>query len=92
MDTSKQTAIESTRQEKRRRSVGENRRIVEETLETGASVARRHTVNANQVFYRRKKYREGTQGKNQSVTTLLKLNSFFISSRFKVVLRECRIC
>jgi transposase len=88
MDTSEQTAIASTRQEKRRRSVEENRRIVEETLETGASVARRHAVNANQVFYWRKKYQEGRLGKNQSVTTLLKLNSFFISSRFGVVLRE----
>ena len=70
MDTSEQVAIESTRQEKRRRrSVEEKRRIVEETLEAGASVARvarRHAVNANQVFYWRKKYREGRLGKNQS--------------------------
>jgi hypothetical protein len=46
---------------RRRRSVEEKRRIVEETLEAGASVARvarRHAVNANQVFYWRKKYRE----------------------------------
>jgi transposase-like protein len=38
-------------------------------LEAGASVARvarRHAVNANQVFYWRKKYREGRLGKNQS--------------------------
>ena len=70
MDTSEKTAIESTRQEKRqRRSVEEKRRIVEETLEAGASVARvarRHAVNANQVFYWRKKYQEGRLGKNQS--------------------------
>jgi transposase len=70
MDTSEQTAIETAKQEKRRRrSVEEKRRIVEETLETGASVARvarRHAVNANQVFYWRKKYREGRLGKNQS--------------------------
>jgi transposase len=70
MDTSEQTAIESTKQEKRRRrSVEEKRRIVEETLEAGASVARvarRHAVNANQVFYWRKKYREGRLGKKQS--------------------------
>ncbi len=42
---------------------------LEETLETGASVARvarRHAVNANQVFYWRKKYREGRLGKGQS--------------------------
>ena len=70
MDTLEQPAIENAKQEKRRRrSVEEKRRIVEETLEAGASVARvarRHAVNANQVFYWRKKYREGRLGKNQS--------------------------
>ena len=67
MDTSGQPGIESAKQEKRRRrSVEEKRRIVEETFEAGASVARRHAVNANQVFYWRKKYREGRLGKNQS--------------------------
>src|SRR5882724_10890037 len=70
MDTSEQTTLETIRQTKRRRrSLEEKRRIVEETLEAGASVARvarRHAVNANQVFYWRKKYREGRLGKNQS--------------------------
>src|SRR6266478_5904161 len=70
MDTSEQTTLETIRQTKRRRrSLEEKRRIVEETLESGASVARvarRHAVNANQVFYWRKKYREGRLGKNQS--------------------------
>jgi transposase len=70
VDTLEQPAIESAKQEKRRRrSVEEKRRIVEETLEVGASVARvarRHAVNANQVFYWRKKYREGRLGKSQS--------------------------
>ena len=70
MDTSEQVAIETVKQVKRwRRSVVEKRRIVEETLAAGASVARvarRHAVNANQVFYWRKKYREGRLGKNQS--------------------------
>lgn len=70
MDTLEQPAIESAKQEKRRRrSVEEKRRIVEETLEAGASVARvarRHAVNANQVFYWRKKYREGRLGESQS--------------------------
>ena len=70
MDTSKQTILDETpkREARRRRSVEEKRRIVEETLEAGASaarVARRHAVNANQVFYWRKKYREGRLGKNQ---------------------------
>src|SRR6267142_242528 len=70
MDTSEQTTLETIKQTKRPwRSLEEKRRIVEETLESGASVARvarRHAVNANQVFYWRKKYREGRLGKNQS--------------------------
>jgi transposase-like protein len=50
---------------KRRRSVEERGKIVEETLQPAASVsrvARRHDVNANQVFYWRKLYREGRLG------------------------------
>jgi transposase len=50
---------------KRRRTIRERREIVEETLLPGASVsrvARRHDVNANQVFYWRKLYREGQLG------------------------------
>jgi transposase len=71
MDTSEQTILDETpkREVRQRRSVEEKRRIVEETLETGASVARvarRHAVNANQVFYWRKKYREGRLGKSPS--------------------------
>jgi transposase len=70
VDTSEQVAIgTASHAKRRRRSVEEKRRIVEETLEAGASVARvarRHAVNANQVFYWRKKYREGRLGKNQS--------------------------
>src|SRR3981189_823955 len=73
VDTSEQAILgETTKREARRqRSVEEKQRIVEETLEAGASVARvarRHAVNANQVFYWRKKYREGRLGKT---TTLL---------------------
>src|SRR5882762_5628341 len=74
MDTSEQVAIEtSSHTKRRRRTVEEKRRIVEETLETGASVARvarRHAVNANQVFYWRKKYREGRLGKGRSSNLL----------------------
>jgi transposase len=47
---------------RRYRSKQERRQVVEETLESGASVAviaRRHGVNANQVFHWRKLYREG---------------------------------
>ena len=47
---------------RRYRSKRERREVVEETLQPGASVAviaRRHGVNANQVFQWRKLYREG---------------------------------
>src|SRR5437899_12415286 len=75
MDTSEQAILDETpkREARRRRSVEEKRRIVEETLESGASVARvarRHAVNANQVFYWRKKYREGRLGKGRSSNLL----------------------
>jgi transposase len=67
-------AIETaSRAQRRRRSVEEKRRIVEETLAAGASVARvarRHAVNANQVFYWRQKYREGRLGKVSSSNLL----------------------
>src|SRR5258707_2049241 len=71
MDTSEQTILNETpkREARQKRSVEEKRRIVEETLAAGASVARvarRHGVNANQVFYWRKKYREGRLGKGPS--------------------------
>jgi transposase len=58
---------------KRRRSVEERRKIVEATLQPGASVsrvARRHDVNANQVFHWRKLYREGRLG-DRTTTKLL---------------------
>src|SRR6266852_937867 len=75
MDTSEQAILDETpkREARRRRSVEEKRRIVEETLEAGASVARvarRHAVNAHQVFYWRKKYREGRLGKGRSSNLL----------------------
>jgi transposase len=47
---------------RRRRSKQERRRIVEESLQPGVSVARlarAHQVNANQIFHWRKLYREG---------------------------------
>jgi transposase len=71
VDTSEQMTVEAASQVKKRqkRSVEEKRRIVEETLAAGASVARvarRNAVNANQVFYWRKKYREGRLGKGPS--------------------------
>ena len=63
MDTLGQGPQATTaRAKKRRRTIKEKRDIVEETLVSGASVARvarRHDVNANQVFYWRKLFREG---------------------------------
>src|ERR1700692_1799582 len=50
---------------RRRRSVAERRRVVEETLAAGASVARvarAHGVNANQVFHWRRLYQRGLLG------------------------------
>ncbi len=47
---------------RRWRTAEEKRRIVEETLKAGASVAavaRRHRINANQVFQWRRQYRAG---------------------------------
>jgi transposase len=71
MDTSEQRTIETVTQVKRRRrSIEEKRRIVEETLGAGASVARvaqRHALNANQVFAWRKRYREGRLGKSSKL-------------------------
>jgi transposase len=55
-------AIAGTKTTRRYRTQAERRRIVEETLSTGASVAtvaRAHGVNANQVFHWRKLYHAG---------------------------------
>jgi transposase len=59
---------------RRFRSKQERRQIVEETLQRGASVAviaRRHGVNANQVFHWRKLYREGRLDVEPSATHLV---------------------
>jgi transposase len=74
VDTSDQTLqvkVQGTK--KRRRTIRERREIVEETLLPGASVsrvARRHDVNANQVFYWRKLYREGQLGSSADTQLL----------------------
>jgi len=74
VDTSDQTLqVRGQRVKHRRRTIQERRAIVEETLLPGASVsrvARRHDVNANQVFYWRKRYREGQLG-GDTATNLL---------------------
>jgi transposase len=63
MDTSEQSIqVKGREPKRRRRTVEEKRRIVEETLASGASVARvarAHGVNANQVFGWRRLYQQG---------------------------------
>jgi len=59
---------------KRFRTKQERRQIVEETLKPGASVsvvARAHDVNANQVFYWRRQYREGWFDEREEKATAL---------------------
>jgi transposase len=63
VDTSKQVLGEV--RTRRRWTIEEKRRITQETLVPGASVARiaqRYALNANQLFQWRKKYREGRLG------------------------------
>lgn len=72
-DQALQVRVPGTKQ--RRRTIQERREIVEETLVADASVsrvARRHDVNANQVFYWRKLYREGRLG-GRTATQLLRV-------------------
>ena len=62
-----------TGQTRRFRSKQERRRIVEESLKPGASVAlvaRAHDVNANQVFKWRKQYQRGRLELSSSATLL----------------------
>src|SRR5215472_767874 len=57
--------MSAAKKKQRRRIIKKRRDIVEETLVPRASVARvarRNDVNANQVFYWRKLYREGRLG------------------------------
>jgi transposase len=75
VDTSQQAIPVRGRESKRRfRTVEEKRRIVEETLVPGASVARvarAHGVNANQVFGWRQLYRQGRLERKESQTPSL---------------------
>jgi transposase len=74
MDTSNELVrVRVVEGKKRRRSVEERRKIVEETMQPSASVsrvARRHDVNANQVFHWRKLYREGRLGNTRGANLL----------------------
>src|SRR5271169_4969803 len=80
MDTSQQVAVIpqgrelSVAAQRQRRSIAEKRRIVEETLVEGASVARvarAHGVNANQVFGWRRLYLAGRLGEQEPGIKLL---------------------
>jgi len=73
VDTSERGIVQREPQ-RRRRSLEEKRRIVEETLEPDASVARvarAHGVNANQVFHWRRQYRQGLLGEGNAETVQL---------------------
>lgn len=79
MDTSRQEAIAAKSElaiaaQRQRRSIAEKRRIVEETLAEGASVARiarAHGVNANQLFGWRRLYLSGRLGEQKPTMKLL---------------------
>jgi transposase len=80
MDTSQQATVSPRDRESsvggqlQRRSIAEKRRIVEETLVPGASVARvarAHGVNANQVFGWRRPYLAGRLGEPKAGVKLL---------------------
>jgi transposase len=79
MDSSQQAVTSREREgsvgaQRQRRSIAEKRRIVEETLLPGASVARvarAHGVNANQVFGWRRLYLAGRLGEQKPGIKLL---------------------
>jgi transposase len=80
MDTSQQAAVNPRDKEitvaplRQRRSIAEKRRMVEETLAPGASVARvarAHGINANQVFGWRRLYLAGRLGECKPAMKLL---------------------
>ena len=71
MDTSKQ-ALNEVRL-RRRWTIEEKRRIAQETFLPGASVAQiaqHHALNANQLFFWRRLYREGRLGRSEATKLL----------------------
>jgi transposase len=77
----------SGRRVRRFRSVAEKRRIVELTLEPGASVAlvaRAHGVNANQVFAWRRAFRSGELAEPVARTTALLPVTVSVSSEAQI--------
>ena len=74
--------VAEIREKRRYRTVGERRRIVEETLADGVSVAivaRPNGVNANQVFYWRKLYRSGLLERKRVFQAVLLSGSRFVT-------------
>jgi transposase len=74
----------------RKRSKEERRGIVEETLQPGMSVARvslAHGVNANQVFYWRKLYREGRLSDEPPNSGLLPVKIAGTTARLEAIRR-----
>jgi transposase len=74
IDRQSQRQKSSVAAQRQRRSIAEKRRIVEETLAPGASVARvarAHGVNANQVFGWRRLYLAGRLGEQKPGIKLL---------------------
>ena len=66
-------AAQASGVQRQRWTIAEKRRIVEETLVEGTSVARvarAHGVNANQVFYWRKLYQTGRLGASKAAKLL----------------------
>jgi transposase len=74
VDTSQAIQVRGSGSKRRFRTVEEKRRIIEETLVPGASVARvarAHGVNANQVFGWRQLYRQGRLERKEDTPSLL---------------------
>jgi len=82
--SAKAEATAERTEKRRRRSKLERRQIVEETLRAGVSVAviaRRHDVNANQVFQWRKLYHAGLLESESSGVELLPVRVSEAASR-----------
>ena len=96
MDTLGQdAALGMATKKQRRRTIKERRDIVEETLAPGTSVARvarQHDVNANQVFYWRKLYREGRLGIGIGIATPLLPVRIKTEQPAKVLKDDGRMC
>jgi len=80
--------------QRQRRSIAEKRRIVEETLVEGASVARvarGHGINANQVFGWRRLYRAGRLGGARAAMKLLPVRVSASGALAPGTHRECSL-